>query len=195
MSNPFDNEPSTPEPVTPPAPENPSTLTPATGVTILVDPEALLRSMVGYESGTDDDEIGGPVSGAVLSLAAHQLASELRATVRAQLADVVRENVAEIVRETLASGIRRTNTFGEPIGEPTTVAGLVRDEVHKYLTTETGDYRKRETQIAKTTREVVAAAVKEDLATSLEGARQALRDRYAAGAAELITETIRRVTL
>lgn len=169
-------------------------VSPVAGVTITLEPEHLLRALLpgsyGYEEDRPDE-----VADRVLDLAARRLADELRPTVREALAGVVRERVAEIVRETLAEGVRRTNTYGEPVGQPTTVAGLVRAEVEKYLTAETGDYRKRETQIAKTVREVAEAAVKADLTTSLEAARKALRDRYTASAAELITETVRRATL
>jgi hypothetical protein len=197
MSDPFDDltAPAMPDLADRPAPDNPTTYEPTTGVTITLDPEQLLRALTSYGRAEYDDESGGPAAAAVISVAGQQLAHDLRSLVRSQLTDVMRERVDEIVRETLAEGVRKTNTWGEPVGEPTTVAGLVRDEVQKYLTIETGDYRKRETQIAKTTREIVDAAVKADLATSLEAARKALRDRYTASAAELITETVRRATL
>lgn len=97
---------------------------------------------VRYDS--DGEPFGGEpqtVEDIVLGLAAAQVVAGLDREVRSRLAErvravrdeVIREQVAPIVAEALSGPVQRTNAYGEPVGEATTLREIITKDAQAAL--------------------------------------------------------------
>lgn len=173
--------------------QNIETLTPASGVNITIDPAALLNAFVpeGYDYDRDE-EYGGPVVSRLLAGATKLLADRFAPIIEQEIRAAVQEQVGARVAEVFEQGVRRTDHWGQPTGEPTTVAAMVRDEAEKYLTEQVGDYNRRQTRAQKLVKEAVDARFATELRKSVDEAKNEALTRVRAAASEIVTETIAR---
>lgn len=117
-------------------------------VQIVVDTEKLLDQIGWHDYGYDRDgepyEEGGPIDlrNNLAAMVAQELARTLRndmeKAVRAKVEEVAAARAAVIVNEVIDGDIRQTNSFGEPVGEPTTLRALVVEQVKAQLAAKVG---------------------------------------------------------
>lgn len=169
------------------------TLQPTSGVYIQIDPEALLQAFVpeGYDH-ERDEEYGGPVVSRLLAGATTLLADRFAPIIEAEIRAAVQDQIGARVAEVFEQGIRRTDHWGQPTGEPTTVAAMIRAEAEKYLTDQVGDYNRRETRAQKLVREAVDARFGTELRKAVDHAKGEALAKVRTAASEIVTETIAR---
>ena len=123
---------------------------------------------------------------------------ELFRQVRAVRSEEIREAVKPTIAEALSAAIQKTNTYGEPVGEPTTLRELILDEARDILTkarpNQDGYGRRR--QESNVITELIKAEVEKAFATELRAEIKDEADRVRAlvraQAAEVLTEAMRR---
>jgi hypothetical protein len=77
----------------------------------------------------------------------------------------IRAALRPIVDETIAGPLQKTNSYGEPVGETTTLRALIMAETEKLLRTKADSYgRDSETVLGKFVREQIAHAFTKELA-------------------------------
>jgi hypothetical protein len=106
----------------------------------------------------------------------------------------IRAHVTGLLAEALNGDLRRTNSYGEPTGEPTTLRSMIGEEAKKALTRSTDGYNRGETVLQKLVREQVAQAMKTELSEAIKEERAkvvaAVRDKAGQIIAEAITAGI-----
>jgi len=169
------------------------TIQPTSGVHITIDPEALLHAFVpeGYDHETDE-EYGSPVVSRLLGGATELLADRFAPIIENEIRSAVQEQINVRVAEVFEQGIRRTDHWGQPTGEPTTVATMIRTEAEKYLTEQVGEYNRRETRAQKLIREAVDSRFSTELRKAVDQAKGEALVRVRTAASEIVTETIAR---
>lgn len=101
----------------------------------------------------------------------------------------VRRQLEPIVTAAIEKPVQRTNSFGDPVGEPTTLTDLIVKEAREYLAK--GDGYGRETVLQKTVREAVGGALKKELAAVVAEEKEKVVAAVRAKAAELIAEAVK----
>lgn len=120
---------------------------------------------------------------------------ELASLVHEVRTDLVREALAPIVAEAIAAPVQKTNTYGEPVGGPTTLRDLVLTRVRDVLAEPVDKYnRAKGTLLDVMIRKEVEAAFRREVAGELAEARAGVRKRVVEIAAEELSklETVRR---
>lgn len=113
----------------------------------------------------------------------HEAMTRLRTQTAETVVEVVREEVATAVRAALREPIQRTDTFGKPVGEPTSLNELIVAEVRAYLDEPPARWNsdERPNGFRKLLREAVGDALNSDLRTVATEARakvqQAVREK------------------
>lgn len=104
-------------------------------IQVNIDPKALLAELHWNESGYDDegevwqDTRPFNLAREVAKSIARELRDDMRKDVRDIVVETARAQVADIITETMAAGFRKTNSYGEPTGEPITLREMVVDQV------------------------------------------------------------------
>ena len=114
----------------------------------------------------------------------------LKDRVRAITDEEIRNHVTDAIRDALNGEIRRTNMYGEPQGEPTTLRALIGQEATKALGKDSGGYPHRETVLQKLIREQVEAALKAELAEAIKEERAKVVAAVREQAGQLIAEAV-----
>ncbi len=102
----------------------------------------------------------------------------------------IRAHAKTQIAEALNGGIRKTNTFGEPYGEPTTLRALIAEEVKAELAKAGDPYRSKDSTVRKIVREQVAAAFKTELAEAVAEEKAKVVAAVRASAADLIAQAV-----
>lgn len=113
-------------------------------VQIVVDEKKLLDEIgwTDYHQDRDGDfhaeggkfDVRGNLAGLVADRLAKFMEDEMRAVVREIITDEAKTRVAFIVGGVISDGIRKTNAYGEPTGETTTLRELIVEQAQKQLT-------------------------------------------------------------
>ncbi len=176
---------------------------PKTGTTIIkVEVE-----LADYWHTTYDEfgnRIGGertdPIFEAVVSRLVERAAKKPEyASLRKRLAEIrtemIQEQLAPLIHEAIQSSAQKTNTFGEPQGDPTTLRALIVDEAKATLAksnVDRYDSKNRGTLLARIIREEVSFAftdeLKEVIAQAKTEATAAVQEKAATVIAETITK-------
>jgi hypothetical protein len=104
--------------------------------------------------------------------------------------ELIREAVAPLVVEAINGALQPTDSWGNPKGEPITLAEHITKIGVEYLTKETGDYSRRETVIRKFIREEIDRKVQGELKAALEQAKAEVIAAVKEQGAELMATTI-----
>lgn len=114
---------------------------------------------------------------------AAQYANELRTTYgfdpRKIAEEAIAERVEEIVSEALTKVVQTTTAFGEPVGEPRTVAEILSSKVGAYLRAPADDRRDGFGTIRSTTtnlEKIVASVIDRDTSVAIKKATVEARD-------------------
>lgn len=89
----------------------------------------------------------------------------------------IREAVRPQIAEALSRPTRRTNSFGEEIGEATTLTDIIVAEARKMLTTKTDSYRSTQTVMQKIVADAVHEALGKEIAEQVKAARAMVADQ------------------
>lgn len=140
----------------------------------------------------DDDE---PMRSNLMTTAAELLIRDIRDDVRQAVAEQVKAQVGDVVRETLENGVRKTNTWGEPTGEVTTLRDMIAAEANAFLTKSVsrGYNNGSETQVQAYIRESVDRQIKKELQAAVDSAKKQVTAAVKDQAAQVITETVARM--
>ncbi len=106
----------------------------------------------------------------------------------------VQEQASTLVSEALSGEIRRTNTYGEPTGEPTTLRDLIRADVAKYLNEkvpERGYGGDRRGGFRELLQHEVDEAMNKELRAAIREAREQVVVKVQEKAAQLIGEAVK----
>lgn len=117
--------------------------------------------------------------------------ADLRRRVQGVTETEIREAVRPLVEEALLSGIRKTNSYGDPIGEPMTLRAEIVRIATDYMNKPSDSYsRGKGTVVQQFVKTEVDKAVKAELKTALDEAKEEVVAAVRGQAATLITKTI-----
>lgn len=106
--------------------------------------------------------------------------------------DEIRKAVEPIVAEAIAGPIQKTNVYGEPNGQTTSIRELIMAEANSLLTKSADSYnRGSETVLGKYVREQIAAAFVKELAAVVADEKAKVVAAVRAKAADLIAEAVK----
>lgn len=161
--------------------------------TVSLDAELVLKT----PSLSLDTPVGGrTLADLVCRAALNKLAKgpewdNLNDRVRKITDEEIRAHVTELLKDALTGDLRRTNTYGEPHGEPTTLRTLISEEARRALTALTDNYRgPRETVVGKLVREEVERALKTELVEAIADEKTKVVAAVRAKAGQLIAEAV-----
>lgn len=150
------------------------------------------------------DEDGDYVPGGTLAdNIAHQLVEKFsrsdlydgfRDRVQRLRDEEIRAQLAPAIAEALANPIRRTNSYGERIGEDTTLREVIVDEARKWMTTKADDRygsNNTETNLRKMIREAVRDTFATEIAEAVKQAREAVVTELGTTVSEMVADTVR----
>lgn len=105
----------------------------------------------------------------------------------------IRKAVEPIIAEAISGPIQKTNVYGEPTGQSTTLRELIMAETQRLTTAKAGDSYSRgnETVLAKFVREQIAAAFTKELAAVVAEEKAKVVAAVRAKAADLIAEAVK----
>lgn len=104
----------------------------------------------------------------------------------------IRKAIEPIVTEAISGEIHKTNTYGEPTGQTTTIRELIMAEAKAYVTKSADSYnRGGETVLQKWVREQIATAFAKELATVMAEEKAKVVAAVRTKAADLIAEAVK----
>lgn len=102
----------------------------------------------------------------------------------------IRAHVVDLLKDAITGDIRRTNTYGEPYGEPTTLRAVIGEEAKTALTRSVDGYGQRQTVLQKLVREQIEQAMKAELSEAIAEERAKVVAAVRTQAAKLIAEAV-----
>lgn len=102
----------------------------------------------------------------------------------------IRDHAKTLIGEALDGGIRKTNTYGEPVGEPTTLRSIISGEVSKQLSKAADPYHSKDSVVHKIVREQVEIMLKKELAEAIAEEKAKVVGTVREKAADLIAKAI-----
>ncbi|MFI9507201.1 hypothetical protein [Nocardia sp. NPDC052566] len=173
-------------------------------VQIVVDTDKLLDQIGwrsrGYDSDGDPCEETGPaelrrdLATEVAKILALKLREEMKSVVRKVIAEIARDRAATIVDDVLTAGFRKTNSYGEPVGDPVTLRELVVAEVSNQLTRQVDESGRTPDGYGRTrmsyVQYVARTAAAEALRGELGAAAAAAVDEVKAGVTAMVAEEL-----
>lgn len=123
-----------------------------------------------------------------------RLPTALERRLESAILDVIREQAAAaapgIVETMLSEGVRRTDTWGDPRGEPVPLRALIAEKAKEALTYPAG--QRGTNAITRFMNDAVDKALTGELQAELDAAKAALREQLTAKAAELLAASTAR---
>ncbi|MEU8035691.1 hypothetical protein [Streptosporangium sp. NPDC049078] len=114
---------------------------------------------------------------------------DLAKRVREITTEEIRAHVTALIKDAMTGDLRRTNTYGEPYGEPTTLRTLIAEEAKTALT-RPSDRSSRTTVLQELVRNEVVAAMRAELSTAIADERAKVVAAVRTQAAQLIAEAV-----
>lgn len=156
--------------------------------------DTVVAEVFGYDSETGDPyEIGNKT---IADLVTEQIMTRVTAddrykTLAAKVAEIRTEVIREAVRpqidEAIAAPVQKTNSYGELVGEPTTLRALIVEEARKAVNEPIDKYaRDKGTYLTR----AVAAEVKKAIDDEVAGAVKQVREQFAGQIGERISEAV-----
>jgi hypothetical protein len=103
----------------------------------------------------------------------------------------IRRYVGDLITETVSADVRRTNTFGEPLGEPKTLREVIVEEAKRLINEPADRYNPdRGTVLGKLVRDEVSRAIRVELAEALAAEKAKVVAAIRAQAADLIAQAV-----
>lgn len=154
-----------------------------------------LDTPVGYDY---DD---GPISlgDKVIERLVRTLTDKFEAQAQKQLHEALKSSIetkaTELVEAAVNAPIRKTNTWGEPVGEPTSLRDMIDQKVKEFLGSRidsgyTGSHPR--TFIQNMVGKQVEASMQKEFAAAIQQGKEELLKAVKGHAAEVISESLRR---
>lgn len=170
---------------------------------ITLDLDAEMRERyVSYDDEGNATQMRG-FAEVVADLAAKQLMVELKAdtdryrTLRQEVATIRSEAVRSFVdtqlRQLLDGEVHRTNGFGEPVGQPTTLRAVIVEEAKRALTDATvtrRGYQAKWTLLQDVVHEQVTKVLAKEFTEEVAAAKAEIRGRVRTATAELLAGAV-----
>lgn len=157
--------------------------------------DTVVAEVFGYDQETGEPFAMGPGK-TVADLVAAQIVDRLvkddrwpslAEKVREIRSEVIREAIRPSVDEAIAAPVCKTNTWGEPMGKPTSLREVVIDEARKLMNEPVDRYAQAKgTYLTKAVRDEVQAALKAEIA---EAVKQ-VREQVSAEAGQLVATAV-----
>lgn len=181
-------------------------------VEIVVDTEKLLEQIGWREayqlSDGDYAEEGGSLdlkkdlASQVAFILAQRIESEMKALVRQVIEDLAKAKVQAVIDDVIAGDLQKTNRYGEPTGEKTTLRAMIVDQVKAELTRkvnsrgESATYGDNTTPYVeyfarKAARDAIAKELRATVDEAIAGVKSVVRDTVSAELAERIMKAVR----
>lgn len=165
-------------------------------ITVNVDEVTLatvVEEVVGYDPENDTEVTS---SGTMAQLVAAQLVDRITKDdrwpmLRDQVIDIRREvitaAVIPMIEEAVKKQYQRTDSWGDPTGEPTTLRDTILKEANKLLTRPTDSYNRGEgNMIQKIVREEVKTAFTKEIQDAVKAARKQVATEIGAHVAQAV---------
>ena len=109
--------------------------------------------------------------------------------------DLIVERLTPLIDEALTKSVQKTDAFGEPKGDPTTLREVILKRATDFLKQPRNSRigQDRQTDVQAFIDEAVSRTVTKELRQALEDARKEVVNAVRAEGAEVIAETIRRM--
>lgn len=173
-------------------------------VTLSIDLDKHLAKHIGYDEEGDPIQSPSTVEDVVLGLVADKLVATLfregydwRGNLTRRVASIRDEQIAAAVRPdveaALAGTVQKTNSYGDPVGEPTTMRDLIVARVDEWLKSSDRDSFRNPKGLTKP-QAIIAEQVDKVLAKEMKAAVDAAKAEVVAAVqakgAELLAQTI-----
>jgi metal-responsive CopG/Arc/MetJ family transcriptional regulator len=117
----------------------------------------------------------------------------LRDKVQEIRSEVIREVLRPQIEEAVAKPIQKTNGYGEPVGEPTTLRELIVDEVRKAVNAPANKYSSdRSSFLAQAVAKEVQNALGKEITDAVKQARTLVADQVGQKVADAVAEGMRK---
>lgn len=147
------------------------------------------------------DEDGDRVpSGTLADVITHQLVTQfaksdsyrgLAERVQTIRDEEIRAALAPLITEALEKPFARTNAYGEPTGQSTTLREVVVEQAKSYLAERDGyGGRDNPTRLQKAIREQVEAAFKAEVAQAVKDVREAVAKQFGGSVTDAVTAAV-----
>lgn len=153
-------------------------------ITVTVDKVTLdtaVATVIGVDEDGDRYEAGvHTVGGLVAAQIVAQLVKDTRwPTMKETFMEIRREEIRAAVRpsidQALSAPIQKTTGYGQPVGEPTTLAEIIAEEARQYMAKPSDSFRNEKgTLLQQAVRTEVARAFQQGIADAVKQARDAV---------------------
>lgn len=166
-------------------------------ITVTVDGLPGLDTVL-YEGAGRHDDDDGWMPGREVTLGDEIVAQATAAVLKdggakklvARVAEITNEEIRTAVRDLiaaqLAKGFRKTNTYGEPVGETTTLTEVLADEFRRALVPSGKGYDRKAGLLEELLRKEIGSAFDKELKTVVDAAKEEARTLVRQRAAEFI---------
>lgn len=126
----------------------------------------------------------------------HDLTEDVRRRFKQITDEEIRAVVQPLIQEALAEGFQPTDSFGSPKGEPTTLREMIVKEVKRDIgaSKQPGYHGSKQTLLEEVVGREVERAVREDLKQAMDEARKQVRAAVEQKGAEVLAQTIERLS-
>lgn len=172
-------------------------------ITLSIDLDKHLAKHIGYDEDGDPIQSAATVEDVVLDMVAEKIVGSvmregydwrrvLQERVNRVRDEAILARVLPDIEAALATPVRRTNSYGEPTGEPTSMRDVIVSTVEKWLTSPSGDSydRNRLTKPQKFIAEHVDRVLQKEMKVAVDAAKAEVLAAVQAKGAELIAKTI-----
>lgn len=153
-----------------------------------------------YRAGEDGEAEQAPITLACALLDRLEIrfvrmfAAQASEMLNARLSTHIDSVAADLVAGAVDTPIRRTNEWGEPTGQETTVRAAIQQQVTTWLTTRSKDYgRGSDDNLGILIKREVEQALAKDMRAAVDAGKAEVAETLKVRAAELFAETLRRV--
>ena len=164
-------------------------------ITVQVD-DVTLDSLI---HGASEYGKGSTIGDEVAALALQRLLTDrdgwnsVASRVQAIRDEEIREAVRPLITDALTRPFRKTNSFGEPVGEETTLSALIVSEARAMFTKQADSYsRSGQTVAQKIVAEEVATAFRSEVADAVKQARELVAGQIGEQVAAAVSEGMRK---
>jgi histone H3/H4 len=157
-----------------------------------------LDTNVGYDREDEPVSLGDMVVAKLVRNLTEKFEAQARQQLHAALAGAIEAKATELVETAVQAPIRKTNTWGEPVGEPTTLRDMIDAKVKEFLNARIDSgYSRTSPQsfIQNLVGKQVAAEMEKEFKDSIQKGKEQLLSAVKDRAAEVISESLRRVVI
>lgn len=116
--------------------------------------------------------------------------SEVRSIAESEVRNVASSQAEDVVAEVLSGPIQRTDVWGEPKGETTSVKSMVLDEVQKWMTLPTRDSYHGNPNMADSLKKIIDEILRSEMKSTIDEAKRKVHEEVLKLAVEGAVEAL-----